>query len=36
MQLIDGSLKKAKLYLGENDVFKLTFGHIIKGFCCLL
>lgn len=32
LELIDASLKKAKLYLGEPDVFESTFGHITKGF----
>lgn len=32
MELIDGSLKKAKLYLGEPDVFEPYIGHITKGF----
>jgi hypothetical protein len=32
MELIDGSLKKAKLYLGEPDVFEPHMGHVTKGF----
>ncbi|POS01837.1 hypothetical protein Q361_10727 [Flavobacterium croceum DSM 17960] len=32
MELIDGSLKKAKVYLGEPDVFEPHMGHITKGF----
>lgn len=32
MELVDGSLKKAKLYLGEPDVFEPHMGHITKGF----
>lgn len=32
MELIDGSLKKAKIYLGEPDVFEPYMGHITKGF----
>ena len=32
LELIDASLKKAKLYLGEPDIFESTFGHVTKGF----
>ena len=32
LELTDASLKKAKLYLGEPDVFESTIGHITKGF----
>lgn len=32
LELIDGSLKKAKLYLGEPDVYEPYIGHITKGF----
>lgn len=32
LTLIDGTLKKAKLYLGEPDVYEPYFGHITKGF----
>lgn len=29
---MDGSLKKAKLYLGDPDKYEYTFGHETKGF----
>ena len=32
MNLVDGSLKKAKIYLGEPDKIEYGFGHITKGF----
>jgi hypothetical protein len=32
LELIDASLKKAKLYLGHPDIFESTFGHVTKGF----
>ena len=32
LTLIDGSLKKAKLYLGEPDKYEYGFGHYSKGF----
>ena len=30
--LMDASLKKAKIYLGEPDKYEYAFGHISKGF----
>lgn len=32
LTLMDGSLKKAKLYLGEPDKYVHPFGHITKGY----
>lgn len=32
LTLTDGSLKKAKIYLGEPDKYERYFGHIAKGF----
>jgi hypothetical protein len=32
LTLMDGSLKKAKLYLGEPDKYVHPFGHISKGY----
>ncbi len=32
MNLVDGSLKKAKIYLGEPDKIEYGFGHNTKGF----
>lgn len=32
MNLVDGSLKKAKIYLGEPDKIEYAFGHLTKGF----
>jgi hypothetical protein len=32
LELVDGSLNKAKLYLGEPDVYEPYMGHITKGF----
>ncbi len=32
LKLIDGSLKKAKIYLGEPDKYEYSFGHLTKGF----
>jgi hypothetical protein len=32
LTLMDGSLKKAKLYLGEPDKYVNPFGHITKGY----
>jgi hypothetical protein len=29
---MDSSLKKAKIYLGEPDIYEYAFGHITKGF----
>lgn len=32
LTLIDGSLKKAKIYLGEPDKYVHPFGHLTKGY----
>jgi hypothetical protein len=32
LNLIDASLKKAKIYLGEPDKYEYGFGHVTKGF----
>jgi hypothetical protein len=32
LTLTDGSLKKAKIYLGEPNKYERYFGHITKGF----